>query len=200
MLADSELMARVVEHDVSAFETLSARYRERIYRHVLATIHDSSATEDIVQEVFLRIWTRAEQWHGHGSLNAWLFRIATNLALNHVRTLRQRRQQPLEVPPDSLDEDDESGVPSWMVDHSLPGPDVIVEASERRQLLQQLIEELPEEKRAVFRLVHDAEMQTRQVAQTLGIPEGTVKSRLHYATRRLAQKWRDLQQEWEDMA
>ncbi len=200
MLADSELMARVCEHDVSAFETLSARYRERISRHVLATIHDSSATEDIVQEVFLRIWTHAEQWHGRGSLKAWLFRIATNLALNHLRTLRRRRQQPLEVPPDPLDEDDESRVPSWMVDHSLPEPDVLVEQGERRQLLQQLIEELPEEKRAVFRLVHDAEMETRQVAQMLGIPEGTVKSRLHYATRRLAQKWRDLQHEWEDMA
>src|SRR5438128_8723478 len=74
MLADSELMARVCEHDVSAFETLSARYWESIYRHVLATIHDSSATEDIVQEVFLRIWTRAEQWHGRGSFKAWLFR------------------------------------------------------------------------------------------------------------------------------
>ena len=200
MLADSELMARVCEHDVSAFETLSARYRESIYRHILATIHDSSATEDIVQEAFLRIWTRAEQWHGRGSFKAWLFRIATNLALNHVRTLRRRRQQPLEAPADPLDEDDESSVPSWMVDHSLPGPDVIVEEVERSQLLQQLIEELPEEKRAVFRLVYDAEMETRQVAQTLGIPEGTVKSRLHYATRRLAQKWRDLQQEWEDMA
>jgi len=114
--------------------------------------------------------------------------------------MRRRRQQLLEVPPDPLDEDDESRVPSWMVDHSLPEPDVLVEQGERRQLLQQLIEELPEEKRAVFRLVHDAEMETRQVAQTLGIPEGTVKSRLHYATRRLAQKWRDLQHEWEDMA
>ena len=200
MVDDPELMARVREYDVNAFETLSARYRESIYRHVLATTHDSSASEDIVQEVFLRIWTRAEQWHGHGSFKAWLFRIATNLALNHLRTLRRHRQQPLEALPDPLDEDDESSVPSWMVDHSLPGLDVLLEENERRQLLQQLIEELPEEKRAVFRLVHDAEMETRQVAQTLGIPEGTVKSRLYYATRRLAQKWRDLQQEWEDMA
>ena len=87
------------------------------------------------------------------------------------RTLRRRRQQPLEAPADPLNEDDESSVPSWMVDHSLPGPDVIVEEGERSQLLQQLIEELPEEKQAVFRLVYDAEMETRQVAQTLGIPE-----------------------------
>ena len=199
MLADSELMARVCEHDVEAFETLSWRYRACIFRYVLARIHDSSATEDIVQEVFLRVWTRAEQWQGHGSLKSWLFRIATNLALNYARTLRRYRQQPLEVPPDPLDEEDESSVPSWMVDHSLPGPDVLLEQDERRQLLQQLIEALPDEKRAVFRLFHGAEMQTRQVAQTLGIPEGTVKSRLHYATRLLAQQWRDLQHEWEEM-
>jgi RNA polymerase sigma-70 factor, ECF subfamily len=91
-------------------------------------------------------------------------------------------------------------MPSWMVDHSLPSPDVILEHSERNELLQQLVEGLPTEKRVVFRLVYENEMATRQVAQTLGIPEGTVKSRLHYATRRLAQAWRDLQQEWENMA
>lgn len=200
MVSDSELVARVREHDANAFETLSARYREGIYGHVLATIHDGSVAEDIVQEVFLRIWTHAEQWQGHGSFKSWLFRIATNLALNHLRSIRRRRQQPLETPADPLDEDDESSVPSWMVDHSLPGPDAILEQSERNQLLQRLVAELPEEKRVVFHLVYEAEMQTRQIAQTLGIPEGTVKSRLHYATKRLARQWRDLQHEEEDMA
>src|SRR5258708_8362572 len=105
MLADSELMARVCEHDVSAFETLSARYWESIYRHVLATIHDSSATEDIVQEVFLRIWTRAEQWHGRGSFKSWLFRIATNLALTHFRPLHILKHQPHPPPPYPLNAD-----------------------------------------------------------------------------------------------
>lgn len=200
MLSDSELVARMCEHDASAFEELSARYRESIYRHVLATVHEHSAAEDIVQEVFLRIWTRAEQWQERGSFKSWLFRIATNLTLNYLRTQRRRRQQPLETAADPFDESDESGIPAWMVEHAHPGPEMLVEQSERNQLLQQLVEELPAEKRAVFRLVHDAEMGTRQVAQTLGIPEGTVKSRLHYATRRLAQQWRDLQQEWEDLS
>ena len=81
MVPDSELMARVREHDANAFEMLLTRYRESIYGHVLVMLHDSSAAEDIVQEVFLRIWTHAEQWHGHGSFKSWLFRIATNLAL-----------------------------------------------------------------------------------------------------------------------
>lgn len=200
MSSDSELVARVCEHDAGAFEALLTRYRESIYRHVFAMLHDGSAAEDVVQEAFLRIWMRAEQWNGRGTFKAWLFRIATNLALNYSRTLRRRGQQPLEMPPDPLDEDDESSVPQWMIDHSLPGPDVIVEQGEQNRLLQQLIDGLPDDKRAVFRLVHEAEMQARQVAETLGIPEGTVKSRLHYATRRLAQEWRDLQQEWEDLS
>lgn len=199
MLSDSELVARLREGDAGAFEALSARYRESIYRHVLATVHESSAAEDIVQEVFLRIWMHAEQWHERGSFKSWLFRIATNLTLNYLRAQRRRRLQPLEVPADPFDESDESNVPAWMVEHAHPGPEIILEQGERSQLLQQLVEGLPEEKRAVFRLVHDAEMGTRQVAQTLGIPEGTVKSRLHYATRRLAQQWRDLQQEWENL-
>ncbi len=199
MPTDAEIMARICARDASAFEILSARYREGIYRHVFAVLHDGSATEDVVQEVLLRAWLHADQWHGQGNVKAWLFRIATNLALNHLRTLRRQRQQPLELPDDPLDENDESSVPAWMVDHSLPGPDILLEEGERMRLFQQLVEELPAEKRAVFRLVYENEMATRQVAYTLGIPEGTVKSRLHYATRRLAQAWRDLQQEWEDM-
>lgn len=198
-MSDAELMARVREHDACAFEALSTRYRESIYRYVLATIHDSNAAEDVVQEVFLRVWMRAEQWSGSGTFKAWLFRIATNLALNYLRTLRRRKQQSLEAPGDALDEDDESSVPSWMIDCALPGPEIILEQGERNRLVQQLVNQLPAEKREVLRLVHGAEMETRQVAETLGIPEGTVKSRLHYATRRLAREWRNLAQEWEEM-
>ncbi len=200
MLSDAELVVRIREHNADAFEELSARYREVIYRHVLSTIRDSDATEDVVQEVFLRIWTHAEQWNGRGTFKAWLFRIATNFALNYLRTLRRRKQQPLETSSDPLNEDDESSIPEWMTNHALPGPEIIVEQGERSKLLQQLVNGLPEEKREVFRLIHDAEMETSKIAETLGIPEGTVKSRLHYANRRLAREWRDVTKEWEDMA
>ncbi|MBA2396848.1 MAG: RNA polymerase sigma factor [Ktedonobacteraceae bacterium] len=200
MPSDAELVAQIRAHNADAFEALSIRYREIIYRHVFSTIHDSDATEDVVQEVFLRIWTHAEQWNGRGTFKAWLFRIATNFALNHLRTLRRRKQQPLESPSDPLNEDDESSIPEWMTNHALPGPEIIVEQGERSKLLQQLVNGLPEEKREVFRMIHDAEMETSKVAETLGIPEGTVKSRLHYANRRLARAWQDATKEWEDMA
>lgn len=199
ILTDAELMARICERDADAFEILSLRYRENMYRHTLALVHDAYAVEDLVQEVFLRIWTHAEQWHGSGSLRAWLFRIATNVALNYLRTVQRRRQQALEIPTDPLDEDDESCVPSWLVDHTQPGPDVVLEQGERNRLFQQLVNGLPVEKREVLHLIHDVDLSTRQVADMLGIPEGTVKSRLYYATQRLAREWHDLAQEWENL-
>lgn len=199
MSSDAELVARICERDESAFEELSMRYRESMYRHVNAILHEGSSTEDVVQEIFLRVWMHADQWSGQGSFKAWLFRVATNQALNHLRTLSRHKQQSLEDTTDPLDEEDESSIPSWMVDHSLPAPEVFLEQSERNRFLQHLVEELPKEKRIVVVLVYEHEMVTREVARTLGIPEGTVKSRLYHATRRLAQAWRDLQQEWEDM-
>jgi RNA polymerase sigma-70 factor (ECF subfamily) len=190
-LSDYELMARVCEHDAEAFEVLCERTGEPLRRHVLRMLRDADAAEDLLQETLLRAWTHAAQWDGRGTPRAWLFRIATNLALNHIRTLRRRPQQPLEVPPDPTDPEDEPTIPSWMIDRASLGPDEALEATERLALLRRLVAGLPEEKREVLRLIHDDELEIAEVAQVLGIPPGTVKSRLHYATRRLAREWRE---------
>jgi RNA polymerase sigma-70 factor, ECF subfamily len=199
MLAtDQDLMAQIQARNTSAFETLMARYQEMLRRHLLRTVRDKDIADDLLQEVFLRVWTRAEQWHGRGAFKGWLFRIATNLALNHIRSVQRHRQQPLEVPASGPGEEDESSMPNWMVDASSLGPDEVLEHAERYELLQRLVGGLPTEKREVFRLVYEAEMDIREVAQTLGIPEGTVKSRLHYATKQVARQWKDQATAWEE--
>jgi RNA polymerase sigma-70 factor (ECF subfamily) len=80
-----------------------------------------------------------------------------------------------------------------MVDASALGPETVLELAERRELLRQLVEGLPEGKRKVFRLVHEMELSIQDVADELGIPEGTVKSRLYYAKKHLAREWQDLE-------
>jgi RNA polymerase sigma-70 factor, ECF subfamily len=194
-LSDHDLMARVRERDAGAFEALCQRYGEPLRRHLLRMLRDADAADDLLQETLLRIWTHAAQWDGRGAPRAWLFRIATNLALNHVRTLRRRPQQPLDIPPDPADPDEEPAIPSWMIDRATLGPGDALELSERLARLRRLVAALPEEKREVLRLIHGAEMEIGEVAQTLGIPRGTVKSRLHYATQRLAREWRDAENE-----
>ncbi len=85
-------------------------------------------------------------------------------------------------------DEDEGGMPGWMIDAVSPGPEVLCEQSERMTLLHLLLDRLPEEKREVIRLVHEAELEIHEVAERLGIPEGTVKSRLHYAKKHLARE------------
>ncbi len=194
-LSDHDLMARVCQRDADAFEALCERYSAPLRRHLLGMLRDADAAEDLLQETLLRAWIHAAQWDGRGTPRAWLFRVATNLALNYVRTLRRRRQQPLDLPPDLAEPDEEPAIPGWMIDTASLGPDEALELAERRDLLRRLVAELPEEKRAVLRLIHEAEMEIGEVAQALGIPPGTVKSRLHYATRRLARAWRDAEGE-----
>lgn len=194
MLSDEELVRRITQRDAGAFETLYARHRERIFRHLQHMLHQADTAEDLLQEVFLRVWTRAEQWDGRGTCLSWLLRIATNLAYNQLRTLQRRRELPLEGP----SEDENDSVPGWMVDVASLGPEAHVEQEERRDLIRRLVENLPEEKRQVIRLVHEAEMEIHDVADSLGIPEGTVKSRLYYARKQLSQEWQDLTNEEEE--
>jgi RNA polymerase sigma-70 factor (ECF subfamily) len=194
MPSDQDLIERIRERDAHAFEMLFDRYKEMIRRHLAHIVRDNAAAQDLLQEVFLRVWTRAEQWNGRGSFKAWLYRIATNLALNHLRSVRRKREQPLEIPDDwTDDEGDADLVPAWMVDASALGPDKTLELAEQWTLFRRLVEGLPEEKREVFRLVHEMEMSMRDVADELDIPEGTVKSRLHYAKKHLAREWQGLE-------
>ena len=91
---DPVLIASIQEQQAWAFEVLFERYAPAIRRHLHSIVRDAPATEDLLQETYLRVWTRAGQWNGQGAVKGWLFRIATNLALNHLRTRKRRPKQP----------------------------------------------------------------------------------------------------------
>ncbi len=188
-VSDTELIQRICEQDSAAFEALFARYHESVHNHLIRTLRDSHAAEDLTQEVFLRVWTRADQWNGSGAFKAWALRIATNLALNHLRTVRRRRELPLDPTPDADGFDRNAPGPAQQIDSGSGRPDQALEQLEWRERLQRLLLQLSEEKREVFHLAHDAEMDVREIALSLGIPEGTVRSRLHYARKQLAREW-----------
>ena len=197
-MTDEVLVRQIVKGDSEAFEVLFTRYQETVCAQINRIVRDTATADDLVQEVFLRVWNRAGQWQGQGLFRAWLLRIATNLALNHLRSKKRRRERPLEIPavlPEHEEED--TPAPGWMVDRAALGPDALLEQAEQKQLLQKVIDGLPEEKREVFRLVHDAEMELREVADRLAIPEGTVKSRLYHARRRIAREWQEVEKQWE---
>lgn len=192
--ADQQLISQIVARDTDAFEHFFARYHSAMVRHINKMVRDDGATEDLVQELFLRVWNRADQWDGSGSVKAWLYRIAGNLALNHLRTVRRRPQQRLPtmhqpLPKENWNDDDEFSIPAWMIDDAAVRPDVAIVDAEQRKRLWQMVDTLPDEKRAVLRMVYDANMDLRSVAAALGIPEGTVKSRLYHGRKLFAERW-----------
>ncbi|MBN1673191.1 MAG: sigma-70 family RNA polymerase sigma factor [Kiritimatiellae bacterium] len=186
MRSDEELMRGIRDGDEGAFQEFHRRHKGLVTGRILGMVRDEAVAKDLAQEVFLRVWQRAGQWKGKGKAKGWVLRIATNLTLNHLRLVRRLREQPLEPLPDPLDEDEEPDVPSWMIDASAVGPDAVLQQMEERDLLKKRIDALSEEKREVLRLVHEAEMDVDEVAETLGIPKGTVKSRMHYGMKQLA--------------
>ena len=197
--SDAELVAAVVDGDQAAFALLFDRHRAPVRQHLLGILREAAAADDLTQEVFLRLWDRAGQWKAEAALRSWLLRIATNLALNHLRTVKRRREQAIELPPIEEDDEEESPVPAWMIDDTAPRPDQVLDRTERRRLLDRSVAQLSEEKREVVRRVYEDHMEAREVAAELGIPEGTVKSRMHHARKEMARSWQELGIEWEDL-
>ena len=192
MPTDEALLERIAAHDEAAFDAFFARHDAAVRRKVLAMLRDPAATDDVVQEVFLRVWHRADDFEQRGSVAGWLGRIATNLALNHMRTVKRRRQQPL--PAVRFQEDDEDGRVAGVdvTDHNAIAPDAIAAAAEQVDLLAGLVERLDPAKRDVWRLQQNEDLDIASIAEELGIPPGTVKSRLHHARRALAAAWEEI--------
>jgi len=94
--------------------------------------------------------------------------------------------------------DADAFVPAWLIDRAALGADVLFEQSERRDLLREVVAGLSEEKREVFDMVYNDEMELREIAKELEIPVGTVKSRVYYARREVAEQWNRIAKEWEN--
>lgn len=187
-LSDDALVEAVRDRDQGAFGELHARYVKLLAAHLGRIVRDEAAADDLCQEAFIRAWNRIGQLDSGGAFRGWLFRIGTNLALNHVRTVTRRREDPLE-PPRPWEEEGDARLPDWMIDRSARSPDAGLEEDEREAVYRRLLDGLSEEKRETFRMAVDAELETREIAARLGIPEGTVKSRVFHARKALAAGW-----------
>ena len=185
--SDEELIRRIARGGREAFDLLYRRHRRGVRALIGRMIHDAGVAEDLTQETFFRVWTRADSWCGRGPFRAWLFRIASNLSLNHLRSLRRNPEQPLSGS-GPLDREEAEAAVERRLESDLPGPDVLCERAELLDTIRRLIRELPEDKREVFALVHERDLSVPEASEILGIPAGTVKSRLHYGRRRLRQE------------
>lgn len=165
------LIERARAGDTRAFEDLARREERALYRHALRIVGTTSDAEDIVQDALFSAWRSIASFQGV-SFRAWLFRIATNRALDQLRSRKRRPELPLD-PPD----DDEV---TW-AEPVAPGPDLTQLAGDREALaaVETALEALPAEQRAAL-LLRDVEgFAYEEIAVITSVEIGTVKSRIH---------------------
>ena len=174
----ADLIRRICSGDEAALADLIAENSPVLRLH-LARYVGPADSDDLLQELWLRVWERAGQWDGRGRPLAWLLAIATNLALNHLRG--RRNVVPLEAFPD----EDVPDVAMLGCDAVVPGPEEQALWRERLGRVQEAMAQLPADKQEALRLVRVQGYRLEEAAHLLKIPLGTLKSRLHHAHRLL---------------
>lgn len=170
-------MERLVLRDLRAFEALYGRYGELVYSTVLRILRDSHMAEDIVQEIFLRLWRRPESYIAQrGRFVTWLATTARNRAVDELRSRGRRYRHETASP-----EQQERELPA----SGGEDPALTAELSEQRRAILAALAELPAEQRQVIELAYFGGLTQQEIAETLRQPLGTVKTRIRLGMQKL---------------
>ena len=184
---DADVMLRVKAGDQPAFEYLVQKYRRPMVSFMYRMARNSAIAEDLAQEVFLRVYRSRETYEPSAKFSTWLYRIATNLAVNHARDTRHERPE-IQV---SLDEpDEESGATLELPDASLNVEQQMVRR-ERLLAIRKKIEALPEQQRLAVLMHKYQQMDYKQIADVLRKSESATKSLLFRAYETLREQLKE---------
>ena len=182
--SDEELMGRYQQTRASdLFEELARRYRQPLYNHLRRYLGDHELAEETLQLTLLNLHTKCGQFDPKKRLQPWLYRIATNRAIDCLRG--RRRHQLVSLDADLSDNDGE--ISRWSESLAAANEDPIdrLGRQENSIRLHEAVADLPEQLRRIVSLVHFQGMKYREAAEELAIPVGTLKSRMHKAHRKL---------------
>jgi len=183
-VSDEELLRRFNQGDDTAFEVLVRRFERPLYNFILRSTRDAEQAAELLQEVFLRVVQRSSEFQGHSKVGTWLYTIARNLCIDTSRKMAFRRHRSLDAPTGGGDDGegqaliDRVASPVAPSDRNIIGQDVALR-------IQAAVDALPEEQREVFLMREIQNMPFKDIADVLGVPENTVKSRMRYALERL---------------
>lgn len=175
--SDEEVLERVRAGEAACFEVLMRRYNARLFRVARSIVGDDDEAEDVMQEAYVRAWTKLDQFEGRSSFATWLTRIAVHEAL--ARRRRSGRERASEA--GALDARAGGRPVSDEVRDAAPGPQEVAVDHELAALLQQAVDALPEPARVVFVLREVEGLSGAETAAALDLTEGAVKVRLHRA-------------------
>ena len=188
-LRERFLLERLRDHDEAAFSEIVREYQDRVFSLVSRMIGDRGEAEDLAQEVFVTVFKQIGRFRGDSKLSTWIYRIAVNHCKNRIKYLAVRQggadgtAADADAVTEALDHGaharaQAAGVP---VPSREPGPLETLEGRELARLIESALATLEEESRLVVVLRDVDELSYQEIGEVTGLPEGTVKSRLHRA-------------------
>ncbi len=194
---DADLMLRVKQGDIAAFEELVEKYKQPVINLIYRTLPDATEAEDLAQNVFIQVYKSAHRYQVAARFSTWLYTIARNLCLNEIR--RRSRH-----PADSLDEvhsDNEDQPARQFEDVKTFAPPETLLQGELQDKIEEALAELPENQRTAILLCRQDELSYEEIAKLLGCSLSATKSLIHRGRETLKQKlkpylrtgaWRDV--------
>jgi len=185
--ADEDLLRRFrVKDDAAAYEMLVHRYEQELFSYLRRYLGSAEMAEDAFQATFLQVYLKKENFEDGRRFRPWLYTIATNQAIDAQRRNRRHRMV-------SIDQraggDDDVGALVEMLSGRDQTADEQMADEEAREWVRSAVDDLPESLKGTVLLVYHQGMKYREAADVLGIPVGTVKSRLHAALLKLNESW-----------
>jgi RNA polymerase sigma-70 factor, ECF subfamily len=186
-VTDAEVMLRVKAGDQSAFDYLVQKYRRPLVSFMYRMARNTAVAEDLAQEVFLRVYRSRETYEASAKFTTWLYRIATNLAVNHARDTRHERPE-VQV---SLDEpDEESGTTLDVADSRITAEQALLRR-ERLLAIRAKVEALPERQKMAVIMHKYQQMDYKQISEVLKLSESATKSLLFRAYETLREQLKE---------
>jgi RNA polymerase sigma-70 factor (ECF subfamily) len=184
-MTDDELLDRFVAGESAAFAVLLTRYQRPVYNFILRTVRDTEAAADLLQEVFSRVVQRSGEFNHESKVSTWLYAIARNQCIDHLRRMKHRRHASLDGSSPRQDADGPGS--AWVERLAREQPDVDREAAAGglRSRIATAVEILSEEQREVFLMRELQHMPFAEIALVVGVSENTIKSRMRYALEHL---------------
>ena len=179
--ADEQLLVRKAKRgDMTAFEELVARHRDKIFARAYSMVRNEEEAIDLSQEAWVKGWQRLAQFQGESSFGTWMTRIVINLCLDQLRKQKRQRTESIE------EIDEESGGIERQMPVVTVNPTAGLERGELRQRIDRALGQLSYEHRTVLVLHEFEELEYKEIAKAMECSIGTVMSRLFYARRKMA--------------
>ena len=171
---DLELVELFQKGNETSFNELVGRYQEKIYWIARKFVNDHDQADDIVQEVFVKVYSALKTFRGESSVYTWLYRIAVNVALNAIRKQRIRDFVRIDEFFETAEDENEQ-------------PDALLEKDEQQKLIEEAIAKLPEKQKAVFILRYHEELSYEEISKILKTSVGGLKANYFHAIKKIGE-------------